>query len=180
MNQTSGTALCANGTCRPVAGGPLWCYKDDEDPRTHGGSGLIGGEVWQSELDAGVIHHAIAVNVWGEKYLSSAGTGFTAPATKADSEYDNSEHGDYYGGNVAALVMGTRLGIPSDVTAASLSVTSPAAVAVFNAFKTYGGYIVDNTKYDAIAINCDEDAAVTLLAIESELEAIYQALEIVS
>jgi hypothetical protein len=179
-NVTTNQYRCFNGTARPTAGGALWGYKDDTTPRTHGGSGLIGGEVWQSELDAGVIPHAIAINVWGEKYLSSAGTGFVAPATKADSEYDNAAHEDYYGGNVAALVMGTRVGIPSDVTAVSLGVTSPAAVAVFNAFQNYGGFIVDNTKIDAISINCDEDAAVTLLAVESELAAIYQALEIVS
>jgi hypothetical protein len=127
-----------------------------------------------------VIPHALALNIWGEKYLSSAGVGFVAPANKADTEYDNPAHEDYYGGNVAALVMGTKLGIPPDVTAASLGITSPAAVAVFNAFQTYGAFIVDNTRIDAISINCDADAAVTLEAVQSQLAAIYQALEIVS
>jgi hypothetical protein len=180
LNSDTQTYTCLNGTARPTAGGSIWGYKDDTNPRTHGGSGLIGGEVLQSELNSGTIPHAIAINVWGAKYLSSAETGFVSPAIKADNDYDDPEHGDYYGGNVSALVMGTRLAIPRNTTAASLGVTSATGLKVYRALVDFGAIIVDNTKFDAVAINCDADAAVTLEAVESELSAMYAALRIVS
>lgn len=178
LNVQTKEVFCLNGAARPTIGGPIWGYILNPIA-THGGSGILGGEVTASEIDAGLINHALAINVWGEKYLSNTGGGFVSPAVKADTGYDDSESSNYYGGNVANLKMGSRVGIPPSVTAASLGVTSTIGITVFNALKKYGAYIVDNTSWDAIAINATTKATPFLNSIKSEQASMFGALQIV-
>lgn len=179
LNTDTYAATFLNACARPSGTGNIWGYQSTPN-MTHNGSGLIGGQVKQTELDAGLVAHAIGINVWGETYLSNDGTGYVSPATKADSNFDVVDDANYYGGNLTTLKMGTRLAIPSSVSAASLGVTTPAALTVYRALVDYGAYIVDNTAWDAVSLQTDANAATTLNALSTEILALFGAMRIVS
>jgi hypothetical protein len=179
LNTDSGKAMFLNGTVRPKSNGPVWGYKSDTIAITHGGSGLAGGEVTLSELQQGTVNHALALDVWGKKYLSRANGGFVPPAIRADTGYNNPADGNYYNGNIPNLTMGTRLAIPPSVTARKLNVTSKQGVALFNALKTYGAYIVDNSAWNVIYLNATADAQPVLMKNEQEMARMFAALQIV-
>lgn len=183
LNRSTGDVLYLNACARPTAGGDIWGYiatiASVPVASTHGGSYLSGGEITMRELDT-AINHALAINVYALKYLNNADGGFVSPALHADTGFDDSMSSNYYGGDVAALKMGSRLGIPPGVTAGSLSVSSAAGVAIFTALQTYGAYIVDNTGWDNVAINALEEAQTAIEAIKAELRAMCSALQLVS
>jgi hypothetical protein len=163
-----------NGAVRPQAGGSIYAYMGDA---THGGSGLSGGEVTGGELKQNLIPHALAVNVLAKRYLSFAnGVGFVPPAIRADSyaSYEN------YGGANPLIKMGSKLAIPRSVTASALGLHSPDALTVLKALQEYGAYIVDDTAWDAFAINADPVAGPRLNAITPEILALYSALQVVT
>jgi hypothetical protein len=178
-NTDTGRVTYLNACARPSSTGNIWGYQSTPD-RTHGGSGLIGGEILQAELTAGYIPHAIAINVWGKDVLSSTGTGFTAPATKADTNYNVGADANFYGGSMPSLVMGSRLAIPPTVSAASIGVTSATGLIVYKALVEYGAFIVDNTAQNTVAWAADAAAAVTLAVSDAELTAMRYALKVVS
>lgn len=182
LNRDSGVAVYLNACARPSSGGSVWGYiatiSSVPIASTHGGAYLAGGEVTLRELET-VIPHAIAINIWAAKYLSNTGGGFVAPARHADTGYDDPFSGNYYGGNITTIKMGSRFGIPAGVSAGSLGVSSVHGLALYTAFRTYGAYVVDNTGWDAIAINCTPDANSALSAIQSEIAAIFGALQLV-
>lgn len=178
-NTDTGACTYLNACARPSGTGNIWGYQSSPD-RTHGGSGTSGGEITATELTNGRINHALGVNVWGQRYLSSNGAGYVSPATKADTNYNVPGDSNYYGGNLTTIKMGTRLAIPSSVSAASLGVTSTAGVAVYNALVEFGAYIVDNTAFDSIAFQADATAGVTLSALSAEMRALFSAMQLVS
>ena len=178
MNTSTNGGFYLNGTARPIAGGPIWGWIAGQ-PSTHGGSGTAGGEVTLAELQSNTVNHALAINVWGQKYLSHSGSGYVSPATHADGGYNDPSSGNYYNGPISNLVMGSRLGIPSSVTASSLGITSATGIALFNAVKTYGAYVVDNTAWDCLAINATPDAVSAISSSQSDVYKIFAAMKIV-
>lgn len=166
-----------NGAARPVAGGPIWGYIASR-PSTHGGSGLAGGDLTLAELNNS-INHALAINVWGRKYLSKNNGGFVYPADRADSGYNDSSSGNYYGGAIPNLKMGSRLAIPKGITASQLGITSPQGQKLFVALQAYGAYIVDNSAWDCLYINATADTQSTIAAIKPDIARLFAALKIV-
>lgn len=178
-NRDSKTAVLLNGISRPSIGGSIWGYRLSPTQATHGGSGLSGGEISLSEIKEGQINHAIGILVWGKKYLSRQDGGYISPALKADSNYSNPQHLNYYNGDIKQLKMGTRLAIPDNVTAESLDIKSNKGLILFNSFKDYGGYIIDNSGWDTIYISSTPDAKKELQGIDADIVKIMQALAIV-
>ena len=177
-NLDTGEDLYLNAACRPVAGGPLYGYLALPDA-THGGSGTIGGEITAADLGANVLDHALAIEVWGAKYLSQSNGGYIAPATHADDGFNDPNSGNFYGGNIDALKIGARLAIPPSVTPESIGVTSPLGLVLFNGLVKFGAYIVDNTAWDAISLCCTADVEDQLMAIKSEIDNMFAALQII-
>jgi hypothetical protein len=172
--------VAVNAFARTTEGGDAFGYHNSTTEMSHNGSGTRGGEILLEELNAGYIPHYLGINVWGKKYLSSAGSGYVAPAIKADSNYNNSGSNEYYGGNVPALVMGSRLGIPPNVSAASLGVVSAVGLTIYRALVEFGAIIVDNTIDDNIAINADTGAGALITAQATEMRALMKALRLIS
>ncbi len=142
---------------RCQAGGPLYGfhYYVDEDiygdgiGGSHFGSGLsaIGGSIRKGELTSHQpIHHALKVEIWGEKYLyySADIPGYRWPAELADSNAANQ-----YNGNNPALVEGSLLAIPPSVTEESLNLQTRPAKKLFHALQHYGAYVVDDAGWDS-------------------------------
>lgn len=139
----------------------------------HAGSGLssIGGTVRLGELiSPESIHHALKLELYAHQYLYHQPPGYRWPAVKADiyayNDYFN-EGKMQYGGSNSALVMGSLLAIPPEVTEASLKLETFPAQKLFFALQNYGGYIVDDTLWDAHAIAIEN-------GVREEFEAKYQ------
>jgi len=128
----------------------------------HGGSGLsgIGGSIRKGELlsSAPALRHALKLNILAAAYLvynNDATPGYRWPAVKADG-YANPAFGDWFAyGNAnprkttaTYMEMGVLLAIKPDVTAASLGITNPLVLKIFQALKDYGAYIVDDTYWN--------------------------------
>jgi len=135
----------------------------------HGGSFLssIGGVIRAGELSAGLIPHALKLEVYGHDYYWSGLYGppacFAWPALDCDG-YGNSTGGfNSYAGLVPAVRPGALLAVPSALAgplAANLS-TAPART-ILAALVAYGGYLVDDTAGDSAAV-CAEPAAIAEL-----------------
>ncbi len=148
---------------RCSAGGNVYGWRTTPDvsiygngiPGGHGGSGLssIGGDIRLSELTSTTpIQHALKINLWAQKYLyySASNPGYRWPAQHADNYAANS-----YKGTNPSLVQGTLLAIPPSVTETSLGLQTPAGHKLFYALQNYGGYVVDDTAWDADALSVE-------------------------
>jgi hypothetical protein len=112
----------------------------------HGASGLtaFGGTIRLGEwVPGGIIPHAVKIEVWGARYLSSTHRGFRWPADHADTAYRA------YGGSLPYMRMGSLLALPPDFKIRGLH--SRAAKVLARTLKTYGAYVVGNTGRDTIA-----------------------------
>lgn len=151
----------------------------------HFGSGLssIGGTLRQGELlGSGPVRHALKLKVWGKKYLSydaeSLTPGFRWPAIRADSGAGDPAAFNAYAqlepalsNPVEGLVMGSLLAIPSEVTFESLNIDPnlalyPVVEKLFHTLQDYGGYIDDNTGWDAHYFGAE-------YGVEEELALVY-------
>ncbi len=118
----------------------------------HGGSALssIGGTIRLGEFASGRIRHALKVCLFGKKYYyydktSDPTPGYRWPATKADGYADGT-----YAGTNPAMQMGSLLALKPDFDT-SLCNTLPGKI-IAQAFKDYGGYIVDDAAWDVFKI----------------------------
>lgn len=157
------TLVQLNPLARCTAGGNVygWRTRDvsiygDGLPGGHGGSGLssIGGSIRLGELTGSQpIRHALKINLWAQKYLyySSSKPGYRWPAERADNYAASG-----YGGTNPSLVMGTLLAIPPSVTESSLGLQTPGGRKLFHALQNYGGYVVDDTAWDAHALSVEK------------------------
>lgn len=176
LNGSHRQPVFLNGAARPTMGGPIYGFVV---LGTHGGSRLIGGELTLVELATDSINHALAINIWGRKYLSRTGRGFVAPARNKDFGFDDPKDANYYNGTIDDLKMGSRLALDATVTTADLKITSPTAMALFHALKAYGVFIVDNSAWDCLYINATPDTVAPLNACQPEIRRLLNALEIV-
>ena len=133
----------------------------------HGGSFLssIGGTLRAGELTAGVIQHALKVEVFGKDYYwrgSPSSPCFTWPALACDG-YGNSSGWNGYAGLLDFVKPGALLAVPSAIAGplAARLATAPART-ILNALVVYGAYLVDDTAGDSAAI-CAEPAAIVEL-----------------
>ncbi|WP_017296494.1 calcium-binding protein [Nodosilinea nodulosa] len=136
----------------------------------HAGSGLssIGGTLRTGELTGpDPIHHALKINLWAQRYFSyevgaGGGRGYRWPADRADSYASP----DTYGGSNPALMLGSLLALPPDLTPEQLGLETEAALKLFYAFQDYGAYIADDTAFNAHAFALEVGA-------KEEFEAYY-------
>jgi hypothetical protein len=139
----------------------------------HAGSGLssIGGTIRLGELISDQpIRHALKIEVFANKYLYNQPPGYRWPAVRADIYAYNNYYDEgkmQYGGSNPSLVMGSLLAIPPQVTAESLRLQTIPARKLFFALQNYGGYIVDDTLWDAHAIAIEQ-------GVMEEFESKYQ------
>jgi len=128
----------------------------------HGGSGLsgIGGSIRKGELlsSAPALRHALKLNILAAAYLvynNDASPGYRWPADRSDG-YANPVEGNAFAYGVANpnkttatyMEIGVLLAIKPEVTAASLGITNPVVLKIFQALKDYGAYIVDDTAWN--------------------------------
>lgn len=145
---------------RCEVGGDVYGYRaSDVDlygtgiPGGHYGSGLssIGGTIRLGELlpTTGPIRHVLKLELNAAVYLYASPEipGYRWPADKPDSVV-----WQLYGGTNPRLVMGTLLALPPDLTPEQLGLRTGPGVKIFHALQDYGGYIVDNTAWDAQAV----------------------------
>jgi hypothetical protein len=163
----------------------------------HAGSGLssIGGTVRLGELISDKpIRHALKIEVFANKYLYNQPPGYRWPAVRADiyayNDYYN-EGNMHYGGSNPAFTMGSLLAIPSQVREKNLGLQTIPGRKLFFALQNYGGYIADDTLWDAHAIateqgtneefashyhyNFESDSG----AFHDDINKLFQALQIV-
>ncbi len=151
-------------------GNPSWQHKYgyDNDLKgngiygAHGGSAMsgLGGTIRDHEWNSSEpIRHALAINLFGLRFLSTANGGYRWPATKADSGYDVNKTSiptNYYGRTGKGydfMGMGTLLALKPDYNVAAIS--DPNARRIAQALKDYGGYVVDNTAWDVHALSVE-------------------------
>lgn len=162
------TLVNFNGIARCQQGAPLygnWFGQNDiygdGIAGGHGGSAMssIGGSIRKGELlNDEPIHHALKIDLWGQWLYynpSSPTPGRRWPATLADANAPNQ-----YKGSSPALVMGSLLAIPPNVTADSLGLTSNVGKKLFQAMQNYGGYVVDDAGWDYNYICVEHSAEV--------------------
>jgi hypothetical protein len=99
------------------------------------------------------VRHALKVNLFAQRFLSCSDGGYRWPAFRADAYMDCSS----YGGDVAALRMGSLLAITPSVNC-DATVTSRHARKLCHALQDYGAYVVDDTYWDVHAIDLDVNA----------------------
>lgn len=165
------TFLQLNATARVRTDGklfgvkyPFWPYPEqtldgEGTLGAHGGSGLssIGGSIRIGELTRDApIQHALKLNLWAKEYLSysrnvNGQRGYRWPAIKADGYANFST----YGGNLNALRMGSLLAIPPSVTPGTLGLDTEPARKIFYALQNYGGYVVDDTAWEAHSVGIE-------------------------
>lgn len=163
----------------------------------HAGSGLssIGGTIRLGELISDQpIRHALKIEVFANKYLYNQPPGYRWPAVRADVYAYNNYYADgkmQYGGSNPSLVMGSLLAIPPQITEASLKLQTIPGRKLFFTLQNYGGYIADDTLWDANAIaieqgineefashyhySFDSDAG----SFHDDINKLFQALQIV-
>jgi hypothetical protein len=167
------TLVSFSVTARCQQGGPLYgSWFGEQDiygdgiAGGHGGSALssIGGSIRNGELlNDAPIPHALKLDIWGNWLYynpNSQTPGYRWPAAFADFNAPNQ-----YKGSNPALVMGSLLAIPPDVTAESLGLHSHAGKKLFQALQDYGAYIVDDAGWDY-----------NYLCVESRAAQEYQAV----
>ena len=180
------TLVSFTTTTRCQQGGPLygdWFGQEDiygdGIEGGHGGSGMssIGGSIRPGELiNDTPIRHALKIDIWS-KWLhydpSSPNPGHRWPAPLADADASTQ-----YQGSNPALVMGSLLAIPPNVTAQSLGLTSIAGQKIFQAMQDYGAYIVDDSGWDYNYLCVEHNAQVeysTVTGLDLSADAALQA-----
>lgn len=158
------TLIQTNPLTRCEPGGPIFGYPTPAKENIYGmgitggqgGSGLssIGGTIRSGELlpNSPPIRHSLKLLVHARQYLYKKPPGYRWPAIRADSYAFKPERDDRYGGSNPHLVMGSLLAIPPSVTAQRLGLKTLPGKKLFRALQDYGGYIVDDTAWDAHAI----------------------------
>lgn len=154
--------LAADGTtvfqlepaCRVQKAGPIVGYPREPQNLfgpgtfgTHWGSGLstLGGSIRLGELTGrDPIHHAIKINVWGNRlYYGPDVKGFRWPADRCDNEAQHSYHG-----HNPKLAMGTLLALDPHLNPNDLGIKTAVGKKFFAALQDYGAYVTDDAGWD--------------------------------
>lgn len=128
----------------------------------HGGSGMssIGGAIRVGELapGAGPIRHSLKISLHSQRNLHPCvgGNAYRWPAVTQDS-YACGAYGTERGGQPSGMKMGTLLALKPDFDMGKLQTEPGKKIAA--ALRDYGGYIVDDTSWDAFYIPAEEGPA---------------------
>ena len=116
----------------------------------HGGSGLsaIGGTLRFGELTYGNIRHALKINLWAHQYYHCC-----SPIWPAHN-VDGYANGTTYGGDEVTLGPGSLMALQPSFDIDSLE-TEPGKI-LARAFQNYGAYTVDDTFWNAWAIETEQ------------------------
>jgi hypothetical protein len=163
-----------------AGGNPSWAYTKplgqtdllgDGIAGIHGGSGLsgLGGTIRKWEWDGTEpILHALSMNLYGRRFLSTSTSGYRWPATKADSGYNTDLYpgqtgvnqlltangtDNYYGSANTNMKMGSLLCLPQNYDIASI--TNAQVKRIATALRDFGAYVVDNTARDVHAFSVE-------------------------
>jgi hypothetical protein len=193
------TILQLNPLCRPKQSGPVWGWLVEADllgdglAGGHGGSGLstIRGSIRPGELTGErPLRHAIKLNLWAERYYhyrADDTPGYRWPANRADSYAAKS-----YQGTNPELEIGALLAIPRARSIAKDELKTKAGKILFQTFADFGGYLVDDTAWDAHDFCIDQEADKEMLdtlgysfskptdTFRDDVNRIVQLLEVVS
>jgi hypothetical protein len=186
------------GLARCTPGGPVYGYMSS-NPQvdygdlygdgTYGGHGAsflsnLGGAIRPGELSNDEpIRHALDIVTWGRfLYRGAAPSGCrTWPAIACDIYWQDPSRG--YLGTNSNLRMGSLLAIPPGVTAEQLGLTTRTGRKVFQALQDYGGYVTEDSYWNAHYLTVDKAAQGTFTwgaAETSELNRIMAALHVVT
>jgi len=129
----------------------------------HGGSGLsaIGGTLRLGELRPNVAppRHALKLELYAHVDYYNDGAQadcYRWPAVTCDGYFDQSTSSLEYGGANPALRPGSLLALPTNVTIASLGLTTQPAQQLAWTLQNYGAYLVDDTAWSATAICAEQ------------------------
>jgi hypothetical protein len=185
------TLLNTNAVARCSAGGPVfgWQTGNAQYDRTdlygdgrfgsHGASRLsgIGGAIRPGELSGSApITHALDLLVWA-KFLSYTNGGFRWPAAAADSYAASA-----YTGTRPETRMGSLLALAPALTPESLGISTAVGRKLFAAMQDYGGYITDDSAWDANYMSVDAAAVGTFswgAAEQEDMRRIIDAASVV-
>jgi hypothetical protein len=177
--QPNGWALETMGTIRLSNGNIVCMYASYTWPESYGTGFQNGrrasmipnyaGVIRNGELISGTISHALSVDI-GQNALKRQ---INWPAYTVDM--NNSYSG--------AIPYGALLALPSSLNISTLGLTTPLGVAIANAAKTYGMYVVDASSNNEFVIN-SEVAASDLPGwsgpAQADLAAIMNVLQLVT
>jgi hypothetical protein len=169
-NPQTGQIWNFNAAVRPYPGGMLYAYAYDV---SHGGSFTSGGQLTTDDLNQGV-SHALAVCLWGKRWLSAENGGFIYPARKADGAYKWS-----YQGTNPNVKMGSLLMIPPTVTAQQLGLTSDVGRKLLKGMQQYGAYIIDDSGWDSYSFEITPAARPQMDAAKPDLLKLLTAMHVV-
>lgn len=133
---------------------------------THWGSGLstMGGSLREGDIEAGVIRHALKMNIFAAEWLyhntEEEIFGYKWPANNSD-DTDNAkpDHFNYYSGSNPDLVMGSLLSLTdADYNTLKSQMTNDFSKILLDALYNYGTYIVDNSATDSWALCGTQEA----------------------
>ena len=116
----------------------------------HGGSGLsaLGGTIRMGELKSGSIHHVMKVELEAAQYYYCCV--FLWPATQIDDYADLTS----YGGSNPNLGPGSLLALSPTFDVTQMATTPGKILA--QAFKDYGAYVIDDTFWNAWALDTEQ------------------------
>eukprot|EP00054_Salpingoeca_dolichothecata_P019611 m.122193 g.122193 ORF g.122193 m.122193 type:complete len:354 (-) comp23316_c0_seq1:70-1131(-) len=158
----------------------------------HGGSGLsaVGGTIRLGELlpETGPITHALKLELYAHQYYYGKPPGYFWPANTCDG-YAFKPGALRYNGTNPLLSPGSLLAIPPSL-AASVNISTTPGQKILRALTDYGGYLVDDTAWDAGAV-CTEHGVTDELQhaynltfnsdpLRADLVSIFRALSIVT
>jgi hypothetical protein len=175
--QDGRTLVQINPLARCTRGGPVYGgITQDVDlygpgvEGGHGGSGMssIGGTIRLGELTSpNPIQHTLKVTIWGKRYMAinNDGTpGFRWPALNADGYLRDPDMG--YAGRIPALEMGALLALGPNETPEKLGIKTEVGRKLFQAFKDYGAYVVDDSTCECFNLTAEQ-------GVNQEIKRVY-------
>jgi hypothetical protein len=133
----------------------------DGGTRAYGGSAL-GGLIRTWELEAGAIHHVLALALAEERMRP----GPVWPATREDGGTE---------GYAGSIPMGTLVAIPPDVDVEALDLT-PGGHVLARALQDYGAYVVDSSSQVTFYAEPGAETSAELAQARTDVEQLAQLL----
>ena len=168
------TVLTSGGGARCSGTGPIYGHGGkttysiygDGILGGHGGSGLtrLGGAIRGDDLTGNEpIRHVLDLVLYSKYFYSDNKTTKTStyrwPASKSDGYALDKNKTDRYVGNNPETRMGSLLALKPSIKPADLNIRSKEGLKIFYAMQDWGGYITDDSAWDANTLTIDTDTA---------------------
>lgn len=170
------TVISSGGGARCSGSGPIFGHGGkttfniygDGINGGHGGSGLtrLGGAIRGTDMSSNEpIRHALDLVLYSKYFYSdnkqTKASTFRWPASKSDGYALNTSKTDRYVGTNPETRMGSLLALKPSLKPADLNITTKEGVKLFHAMQDWGGYITDDSAWDANTITVASDAVGT-------------------